>query len=211
MARKLSDEESDPRSIRSTRGRCSLNGNAASCSLGTVAAGRSVTVTIGAVATSSGKATNVATVNASANSGDDAVDNTDRITFAVVKPTLALRQAVDRATLRPGETATFTIRVRNPSRRPIRQIRTCDRLPAGLAYVSSTRAGRLSDGAVCWTADALGAGRTVIYELTVRALAGAAGSHVIRAAASSPNARSARAVRAIRVLAAVSRGGGVTG
>jgi uncharacterized repeat protein (TIGR01451 family) len=51
------------------------------------------------------------------------------------KPRLRLRKTVNRARIRAGETATFTIRVSNPSGRVLRNVRVCDPLAAGLVFV----------------------------------------------------------------------------
>jgi uncharacterized repeat protein (TIGR01451 family) len=202
----------DARSARATKGTCSLRGNAVSCQLGTLTAGRPVTVTIRAVAVRAGRARDSAEVAAPPGGSDDPANNTSAVTLRIVKPTLRLAHEVDRTTLRADGTATYTIRVRNPSRGVLRRVRTCDRLPAGMVRVSATRGARLSNGRYCWTARRLAAGASRTYRLTVRALRGADGRRISRATASSPDARTARASRALRVIGDdVAAGGGVTG
>ena len=127
------------------------------------------------------------------------------------KPALRLKQKVSRTRVPAGDTATFSIGVRNPSRRALRNVRTCDRLPAGLVYASATRGARLSEGRYCWTAKRLAAGASRTYKLTVRALRGTSGRKVNGVTASSPDARTARASRAVRVVDGDVAGGGVTG
>jgi hypothetical protein len=74
------------------------------------------------------------------------------------------------------------------------------------------RGGDWSGGAgYCWTTKRLYAGRSKTYRITVRALAGANGRTINRATASSSSANTTNARRTVRVLAAKSRGGGVTG
>jgi uncharacterized repeat protein (TIGR01451 family) len=126
------------------------------------------------------------------------------------KPRLALRQTASRATLPAGQTATYTIRVTNPSDRALHEVRTCEELPSGLVYVRSTPGAKLSKGRYCWTAKSLGPGRTATYRLTVRALA-RRGRARSRAVASAPDARARRVTTTVRVLGPALREGGVTG
>jgi uncharacterized repeat protein (TIGR01451 family) len=128
-----------------------------------------------------------------------------------VKPKLALSQAVDRATLRAGQRATVAIRVRNPSKRTVAGVRVCDRLPAGLVYVSSTPPARLTKDGYCWTLRSLGAHAARTLRLRIRALPGATGRKVNRATTSAAGARTTTVTGAIRVLPARAVGGGVTG
>jgi uncharacterized repeat protein (TIGR01451 family) len=201
----------DARRATSTQGTCSLAGSAVSCSLGTVEAGRSVTVMIRAVAIRAGRATDTAAVAGSPSGQDAAADNTSAVTVRIVKPKLRLTQAVDRRTLRSDQTATYTLRVRNPSKRAIRKVRTCAELPAGLVFVSAKPRAKLSRGMYCWTATRLRAGRSTTYRLTVRALRGTSGRKVNHAVASSPGARTRHARRWVRVVAGEVEAGGVTG
>jgi uncharacterized repeat protein (TIGR01451 family) len=129
----------------------------------------------------------------------------------ILKPKLRLTKNVDRSSPRAGETATYTIRVTNPSKRSVRNVRVCDRLPSGLVYVSSQSEAKLTTSGYCWTAKRLWAGRSQTYRITVRALPGTSGRKVNQATASSSAATTARATRTVRVLAARVLGGGVTG
>jgi uncharacterized repeat protein (TIGR01451 family) len=201
----------DARRARTGRGTCSLAGNRVRCSLGSVAPGRSVTIRIRAVAVTPGTARDAARVAAAPAGADAARNNTSGATVRIVKPVLRLSNEVDRARLRADGTATYTLRVRNPSRRAIRNVRVCDQLPAGLVFASSARGARLSDGSYCWSTGRLGAGRSRTYTLTVRALPGASGRRVNRALATSPDARPARARSAVRIQPGAVAGGGVTG
>jgi len=201
----------DVRNASSSQGRCSVTGNKVSCQIGTLASGGSAKVTVKAVAIKAGLTTNTAIVAAPPPSVDPPANNADRVRVRIVKPTLGLTKTVDRTMLRAGSTATYTIRVRNPSKRSVSNVRVCDRLPSGLVYVSSEASARLTTSGYCWTTKRLYAGRSQTYRITVRALAGAKGQTVNRATASSSNATTKNARRTIRVLAANARGGGVTG
>jgi uncharacterized repeat protein (TIGR01451 family) len=107
---------------------------------------------------------------------------------------------------------TYAIRVTNPSKAVVRDVLTCDHLPAGLVALRATPKVKVSKGRYCWKATRIHAGDSRRYEITARALPGAAGQSVNRATASSRGIRStARAARAVRVLPRQAAGGGVTG
>jgi uncharacterized repeat protein (TIGR01451 family) len=203
--------ELDVRSATTSQGQCAVTANTVSCPIGTLASGASAKVTVQAVAVKAGLTTNTAIVDAPPPAVDPPANDTAKATVRIVKPTLDLTKTVDRTTLRAGSTATYTIRVRNPSKRGVRNVRVCDRLPAGLTYIDSKATAKLTKSGYCWTTKALWAGRSQTYRITVRALSGTSGRKVNRASANSSGANTANATRTIRVLAARVLGGGVTG
>ncbi|HWI22754.1 MAG TPA: right-handed parallel beta-helix repeat-containing protein [Baekduia sp.] len=127
------------------------------------------------------------------------------------KARLSLTSSANRTVLRAGGNATFAFTLRNPSVRSLRNVRVCDRLPAGLVYVGSSPRARLANGAYCWTISQLRSGAARSFRLRVRALPGANGRKVNRVTVTSPDARTARVGRSIRVLGETAVGGGVTG
>jgi uncharacterized repeat protein (TIGR01451 family) len=136
----------------------------------------------------------------------------DPAKVTIVKPKLRVAKAAAKARVRAGGIVTYTIRVSNPSKAAVRNLRTCDHLPAGLVTVKGSPKVKVSEGRYCWTAKRIGAGKSKSYELTVRTLPGAAGRTVNRATASSAGVRdTARAARAVQVLPRQAAGGGVTG
>jgi uncharacterized repeat protein (TIGR01451 family) len=200
----------DVRSASSTQGDCTVEGNRVRCEIGALAVGEEATVTVRAVATEAGQSTNTGIVVAERCPA--AQCDTDPATVTIVKPKLRVAKTAAKARVRAGNTVTYAIRVTNPSKRAVRNVRTCDLLPAGLVPVSTTPKVKVSKGRYCWTTRRLGAGKSKRYEIIIRALPGAAGRTVTRATASSPAARStARAARAVRVLGDQGAGGGVTG
>jgi uncharacterized repeat protein (TIGR01451 family) len=199
----------DVRGADSTQGDCSVSGNRVRCELGTLAAGQEATVTVRALATEAGATTNTGIVIAERCPGGQC--DTDPARVTIVEPTLGLSKGADARTVRAGETTTYTIRVRNPSKRAVRNVRTCDHLPAGMVPVSATPKVKVSKGRYCWTAKRIGAGKSKTYELTVRALLGARGRTVNRATAGSSEAKTGKASRTVRVLPAQDVGGGITG
>jgi uncharacterized repeat protein (TIGR01451 family) len=201
----------DARSATTTQGTCSLTGNAVSCATGTLAAGATVTVRIRSVAIKPGSAADAAKVIAPSGGVDDPANNASAAAVKIAKPTLRLTQTINRTTIGAGRTATYTIRVRNPSKRSVRNVRVCDRLPAGLVYVFASPTAKLTKSGYCWTTKTLWAGRSRTYRITVRALGGASGRKANRATASSAMANTDRVTRTIRVLGVRALGGGVTG
>jgi uncharacterized repeat protein (TIGR01451 family) len=199
----------DVRSATTTQGTCSVTGNQVSCPVGPMTVGQTVTVTVEAVAIGAGDTTNAATVTSPNCTATPCATGT--VVVKIKKPKLDLRKTASRSRIAAGETVTYTLRVRNPSERAVRKVKTCDRLPSGLVYVSSSPKAKLSKGKYCWTAKRLGAGKSKTYKLTVRALAGTSGKTVNNASATSPNARTDRAKRAVRVRGGQVRAGGFTG
>jgi uncharacterized repeat protein (TIGR01451 family) len=120
-------------------------------------------------------------------------------------------KVADRSTIKAGETVTYTIKVTNPSSARMRSVKVCDRLPAGLVYVSSTPKATLSNGQRCWNSGTLGARKSKRYKLTARATTGTSGSKTNRVTATSPDATTGRTRRTVRVLPGAARAGGVTG
>jgi uncharacterized repeat protein (TIGR01451 family) len=212
--------ELDVREATTTQGDCDIDGNEVSCTIGTLPARRSATVTVRAVAVRAGTATNVAVVDPPPQQPNPQVEdprdppanNTDKATVRIVKPKLRVAKTAARRRVRAGGIVTYAIRVTNPSKAAVRRVRTCDHLPAGLVPLKASPKVRVSKGRYCWTAKRIAAGKSKRYELTVRALPGAAGRTVNRATASSRGVRrTARAAAAVRVLARQTAGGGVTG
>jgi uncharacterized repeat protein (TIGR01451 family) len=131
---------------------------------------------------------------------------------AAQSPRLTVSKTVERGKVRAGRTVRFTIRVRNRSDVAARNVRVCDRLPAGLAIVSSTRGVKIWRGDHCWTVRQLAPRSQMDFRVTVRALLGAKGRKVNRAYATAAGVRTtARASRPVRVLPHQAAGGGVTG
>jgi uncharacterized repeat protein (TIGR01451 family) len=102
----------------------------------------------------------------------NAADNLDTVTVCATRVKLKLSKRADRTAVRAGGLASYTIRVSNPSKGTARNVRTCDRLPAGLVYVSSRAKATFASGRYCWQAKALGPGTSTRYRITVRARPG---------------------------------------
>jgi uncharacterized repeat protein (TIGR01451 family) len=169
----------------------------ARCALGTIAAGRRVAIAVRFRPTDTGNLRNAASVT-SANA-DPATANNLAVIANRVRRALTLTKIASRRTITAGQPVTYRIRVRNPSPQAVRNVRTCDRLPSGLAFVRATPRPRLTRGRYCWTARRLGARRSWTYTLTARAPNGTSGIKINRATATSPDAATAHARRSILV------------
>jgi uncharacterized repeat protein (TIGR01451 family) len=188
----------DARSASAAQGTCEVTGNDVACALGTLTVGQSVRITVEAVAERTGGTTNTASVRS--NECTATPCDTDPADVRIRKPRLGLTKGVNKTRLNAGETATYTIRVRNPSKRALRNVKVCDDLPSGLVFVKATPKAKLSKGKYCWTVTRLAAGKSRTFRMTVRALVGTSGRKVNTATATSPDARTRRAKRAVRVL-----------
>ena len=206
--------------VRTPVGTCTSRGDDVRCALGTLRERQQVRITVTAKAVKAGRTVNVAVVDNPPETPPRGPeprdptprDNRDGARVVVRRVDLGLTKSVNRTVLRAGQRATYTIRVRNPSRRvALRNVRTCDDLPAGLVFVKATPKAKLARGRYCWTAKVLKPGQSKTYRLTVRALRGTGGTRVNRAVATAPNASTRRADRAVRVIGGAIKGGGVTG
>ncbi|MGD9695706.1 MAG: hypothetical protein AB7V42_08610 [Thermoleophilia bacterium] len=196
-------------SVRTTAGSCA-RARSATCSLGTLAPGARATVTIVAAPRAGGTLVNAVSATAAA-ADPSPPDNLARVASAVARPVLRVAKSAGATAVRAGGRLTYAIRVANPSRVALRRVAVCDRLPSGLVFVSAAPRATLSSGRLCWRIAALGPGRSRTYRLTVRALAGASGTRVNTAVATSPDAGTGRATQTVRVFGARYRPGGVTG
>ncbi|ADB50710.1 SdrD B-like domain-containing protein [Conexibacter woesei] len=209
--------------VRTPVGECTRRGDNVRCELGTLSERQQVRITVTAKAVKAGRTVNVGVVEVPPPPrtppgtpppprDPKPRNNRDGARVVVRRVDLGLTKSVDRTVLRAGQRATYTIKVRNPSRRvALRNVRTCDDLPKGLVFVKATPKAKLSKGRYCWTAKVLKPGQSKTYRLTVRALRGTGGTRVNRAVATAPDANTRRANRAVRVIGGGIKGGGVTG
>jgi uncharacterized repeat protein (TIGR01451 family) len=158
-----------------------------------------VTVTVVIKPRDLGPARNSA--SATACCGVDATpdNNMDAADVRVRRVPLRVSKVASSSSVQGGETFSYRIRVRNPTRGEARNVRVCDRLGSGLAYVSSKPRARRSGGQRCWRINRLGARQSRSYRVTVRAAPGANGRLTNRATASSPDANTARDRAQVRV------------
>ena len=212
------DEPSQPVAfsvVRTTAGTCTSSAPVR-CDLGTIAPRASVTVTLTGRATIAGTLSNGVTVAAKRPDAQPLVDpapanNVAAIT-TTVRGSLRIAKTVDKRTVRAGGRIGYTIRVTNATRVAVQAVRVCDRLPAGLVYVSSSSKATRSNGRFCWDLLTVKAHSSKSIRITTRTLKGTRGK-LTNTATVSGRGVSARADAApvVNVLGAAVRGGGVTG
>jgi uncharacterized repeat protein (TIGR01451 family) len=185
-------------SVRTTAGSCTRQ-IPITCELGTIEPGTGVTITVVAKHRTSGDAQRNAASATGNGTESNPADNLDTTDARVRKIRLRVIKIASRTTVTAGETVRYRIRVRNPTRGEARDVRLCDRLPAGLAYVSSKPKARRSGRQRCWTIERLGPRRSRTFGVTLRAARGAHGRKTNRATVTSPDSRRVQARRAIRV------------
>jgi uncharacterized repeat protein (TIGR01451 family) len=187
-------------SVSATAGSCT-DSIPITCSLGTLESGASVTITVVIKPRASGRARNAASATGSGFDGNPD-NNLDTVDVKVRKVALRLSKIAGRSSVPAGVTLGYRIRVRNPTKGEARDVRVCDRLPSGLAYVSSQPTARGSGRQRCWTIKSLKAGKSRTFRITVRAAKGANGREVNRAILSSRDSKRLRAKGPVRVLGA---------
>jgi uncharacterized repeat protein (TIGR01451 family) len=113
---------------------------------------------------------------------------------------LVLAKVVVRKT---QSTVAYAIIVRNRGPNSISRVRVCDRVPAGLAYVSATRSGRRVTGRrVCWRIASLSSGEQRELDLRTRLSAAASARTIVNCATARTRRvgplRACAAVRGVR-------------
>ncbi|MCK9249968.1 MAG: CshA/CshB family fibrillar adhesin-related protein [Solirubrobacteraceae bacterium] len=125
--------------------------------------------------------------------------------------TLRITKRITRTTLRPGQRTQVRSRVVNDTDRTLRNVRVCQRIPAGLRFVSAQPAARRSSGQYCWTIKTLGPGKYVTRSMTLRAV-NRPRRVTVRTTARANGQPTSTRNGSIRILAPRSaRTGGVTG
>jgi uncharacterized repeat protein (TIGR01451 family) len=183
----------------STQGSCTATRLRVRCLLGTLAVGQVETVTVRAVALSTGPVDSFAAVE----SDQCAVDpcDSDSAIVWVRERKLDVTNVVSQSVLWAGQTTRYTVRVSNPSQAVVRHLSVCDWLPPGFVIVGSSPDGEVIYGEYCWSVGRLGASASKRFTVTVRAPPGADGIRTIRAVVtSSLDAMDADAQRAVRVI-----------
>jgi uncharacterized repeat protein (TIGR01451 family) len=186
-------------SVSTTAGSCTKS-IPMTCSLGRIESGASVTITVVIKPRVSGRARNAASATSCCGNDRTPNNNMDTVDITVRKVALKLSKVASRSSVAAGDTLSYRIRVRNPTKGEARNVKVCDRLPSGLRFVSSSPKAKRSGGQRCWTIKRLKAGKSRTYRVTVRTSQGANGRKVNRATLRSPDIKPAIARRPVRVL-----------
>jgi uncharacterized repeat protein (TIGR01451 family) len=134
--------------------------------------------------------------------------------FRRARRAMRLRMTASSSRVASGGLVAFRLRVTNASGSRVANLQVCDRLPAELVYVRSSRRHRVRGGRHCWHIRRLAAGRSATIGVTARVAGGARGSVRNVATVSVPDAPAlgARAQRKLTVSgASAPPPGGVTG
>ncbi|HVW47793.1 MAG TPA: DUF11 domain-containing protein [Solirubrobacterales bacterium] len=200
-------------SARSSRGSCG-HSFPLTCRLGTLAPGAKVTIAVVATPQAGGAVLNSATVSSpderAAKGGKGAHGVKAAAASRALIP-LRLSKTVAPKAVEAGGRLHYAITVGNPTAATAHGLKVCDRLPAGLAYVSSSAPAKLSEGSYCWTIAALKGSAKKRIRVVARALAGAGGRLVNTAVLRGADAVRREATAPVRVKARPAREGGVTG
>jgi len=179
-----------------------------SCELGTIESKGKATVTVMAVPLVTGDVPNAAT----ASTPDPEVGpDTDRETITG-KVTLKVVKKANKTKVRAGGRIGYRIKVTNPSVATVRNVKVCDRPPAGLEVIRTSPKAKLRNGAWCWQIKQIAPHSSKLLKVWARVLGGASGKITNVATVEGqnvPNRRDTASIRAVHPRPP--RAGGVTG
>ncbi len=197
-------------SAKPSRGSCG-HSFPLTCKLGTLAPGAKATIAVVATPAAGGKVLNSATVSSPDEHGAKGAHGVKAAAASHALIPLTLSKTVTPKVVEAGARLHYAIAVTNPTAATAHALSVCDRLPAGLAYVSSSAPAKLVEGSYCWKIAALKGHATKKIRVVARALAGAGGKLVNTAVLSGADAVHRKATAAVQVKAEPAREGGVTG
>ena len=158
-------------SVATTGGTCS-NTLPLTCSLGRLAPGESVEITVVVGLVQSGRLANTASAS-SPETDPDPVNNSDDAlaNVAPARTTVKLRKVASVKKITPGQRFSYRIAFTNLGPGPAVEVRVCDPLPKQLRFVSAAGGGVYdrSRREVCWTADSVEPGAQLFLTLNVSA------------------------------------------
>ena len=161
--------------VSSSASRGSYSDSTATWTIGTMAAGDTVTLSIDARVTTSGTKTNVAEVSTSGASdpdstpgnGDPGEDDRATASLTPLIADLEVVKTVDNARANVGDQVTFTVTLRNLGPDTATGVIVDDPLPPGLTFVGAVASqGAYDDVTGDWTVGALAVGATETLALT---------------------------------------------
>jgi uncharacterized repeat protein (TIGR01451 family) len=210
--------------ISVTPAACGLEGAVVRCSLGDLAKGQSVTITVVSgipPALANKTKRNEATV-ASTTPDSDLTNNKDDATVTI---TAAPSKLLVRKSVRPkgvelngsnSPTVTFTIVLKVPSQVDAKKVDVCDTLPAHMVFASpSIKGATISNGRVCWHLNVAKAGSTHQFRFTAKVDSDFQGATlknvVIARAGNAPKVSANASVDVAHVQGVVSNPSAVTG
>jgi uncharacterized repeat protein (TIGR01451 family) len=187
------------------------SGFALTCRIGTLKAGGKATVEVVATPTAGGKVVNSATVTSPSDPGSRGAHGVKAAVAARSMVPLRLAKTVAPRTVIAGGRLHYTLAITDPTAAAAGAFQVCDRLPAGLQFVSSSIKAALKNGSYCWRIAGMKAHATAKIAVVARVLQGAGGSLVNTATLTGGDVMPAKASAAVRVKPQPVREGGVTG
>lgn len=198
--------------VTATQGRCTSAKSTVECGLGAIAPGQKVTVVVTVTPITAGALSNTVSVTAEGQSEERVLDNraVANVTVEAKRATATISKKASRKSVKGGKTVTYTITVKM-GKRAGSNLRVCDRLPHGLAFVRATGA-QFRKGQACWTIPYLGANKTKTLRIVARTDRSDRARRVTNTAVlTGRNVARRKASAAVRIAPALARPGGVTG
>ncbi|MEO8477005.1 MAG: hypothetical protein ABI572_08140, partial [Actinomycetota bacterium] len=152
-----------------TAGSCSRSGVTLTCSLGTVAAGAtpSVTVVVRPNPGSEGTITNSASVTSTTSDPDTGDRTASAGTTVTPRADVSISKTDGPDPVVAGNQVTYTLAVANAGPSTAAGVTVTDAIPPGTSFVSATGGGSLSAGTVTWNLGAMAASASTTLQLVV--------------------------------------------
>jgi uncharacterized repeat protein (TIGR01451 family) len=184
-----------------SQGSCTV-GKTLTCSLGTIANGKTATIVVTEKVLKPGTEINSASVTSASNDpkGSNNISHA-KTHVAAPAPKLSLTKTASPTKIGAGGNVSYRITVA-ASNATARDLKVCDTLPLGLTFISASPATALSNGRECWTIHSLAAGKSRTLILHAKALISSHGKLVNHATATATGTKTARASATVTVIAA---------
>lgn len=184
-----------------SQGSCTV-GKTLTCSLGTIANGKTATIVVTEKVLKPGTEINSASVTSASNDPKGSNNLSHAKTHVVAPaPKLSLSKTASPKKIGAGGRVTYRIKV-SASGATARGLKVCDALPLGLTFISASPATALSNGRECWTIHSLAAGKSRTLILHAKALISTHGTLINHATATATGTKTARASAKLTVIAA---------
>lgn len=189
-------------SAKPAHGSCKVAGKVLRCSLGRIANGKTVKITVKAKVNRVGTERNAASAT-SASTDPIPANNLSKVKAKIVKKpkaraVLHLRKTATPKAVIAGGTITYRIRV-SASKAAAHHVKVCDALPLGLSFKGAQPKAKLHNGKECWTIKTLRAGSSRTFTIRARTLKGTSGRKTNHATATAKDAKRVSSKATIRV------------
>ena len=200
-------------SAKASQGSCKI-GPPLTCSLGTVAAGKSVTIKVRSKVLREGVETNTASAT-SAGRDPKPSNNVSAAKTKVGarsgKPRLTLVKTASARTVQAGKSVTYRLKVGNPTAVSVQGVKVCDTLPLGMVFQASSPKARLVNGRQCWSLGTVRGHSSKTITVRAKASLGTSGTKTNHATAMGKGVKAVNAQATVRVTPAPTKPTPVTG